>query len=248
MLTQLDPISLLPLLFLIPTLPYINKFFKGVDNTKFSYGAATTGIILTFYGIWVGLMGFDVSNIEESIPQLLIGLKTAFGSSLVGLATSMVINLCFVDSRDDTERALDDLLSAVNKLSASLSDFTDASADANVQALMIAMKKLTDDLEMGINSETKEVMTKFRTSTETLYEWQQKYMEEIKNVTEAMDKNAKVTEVTTAQLERTNDVLEQLGPVTETIAQSIGWVQKALPSFRPRADAVIRGSKISEDE
>ena len=93
---------------------------------------------------------------------------------------------------------------------------------------------MSNELEMGINSETKEVMTKFRTSTEALHEWQQKYMEEIKNVTEAMDQNAKVTVVTTAQLERTNDVLEQLGPVTETIAESIGWVQKALPSFRPK--------------
>ena len=53
-----------------------------------------------------------------------------------------------------------------------------------------------------------QVMTKFRSSTETLYEWQKKYIEEIKNVTEAMDQNARVTEVTTTQLERTNDVLE----------------------------------------
>ena len=230
----MDPISFLPLLFLLPPLPYINKYFSGIDTTKFSYGAATTGILLTFYGIWVGLMGFDVTNIEGSIPTLLAGLRTAFASSLVGLGTSMIINLVFVDSRDDHERSLDELLAAMKDLNANLEEFTKDSAEANVAALTTAINRLIEDLELGINSETHEVMTKFRLSTETLYEWQQKYIDEIKSVTDAMDQNAKVTEVTTAQLERTNDVLDRLGPVTETIAQSIGWVQTALPSFRPR--------------
>jgi len=233
----MDLISLLPLIFLLPALPYVNRYFKDIDVTKFAYGAVTTGILLTFYGVWVGLNAFDVMDIENSIPNLLAGLRTAFGSSLVGLGTSMIINLFFVDSRDETERSLDDLIAAVDKLSLSLKEFNEDSADANIKALMEAIDRLTNDLEMGINSETKEVMTRFRLSTETLYSWQQKYMEEIKNVTEAMDRNAEVTRATTEQLDRTNDVLDQLGPVTETIAQSIGWVRTALPSFRPRPGA-----------
>ena len=234
MLSHLGALSLLPLIFLIPPLPYVNRLFKNVDVTKFAYGAVTTGVLLTFYGIWVGLVGFDVNNIEGSIPELLGGLKTAFGSSLVGLSTSMLINLFFVDSRDETERSMDELLVAVSELNNSLQTYADSAADANVKALTTAMSRLTHDLEMGINSETKEVMTRFRTSTETLYKWQQKYMQEIKDVTEAMDRNAEVTKATTIQLDRTNAVLERLGPVTETIASSIGYVQKALPSFRPR--------------
>ena len=143
-------------------------------------------------------------------------------------------DLIFVDSRDEKERSLDELLIAVKALSLALEKFTQDSAEANVAALTTSIDRLVKDLEMGINTETQEVMTKFRSSTETLYEWQQRYIEEIKNVTDAMDQNARVTEVTTIQLERTNDVLDRLGPVTETIAQSIGWVQKALPSFRPK--------------
>ncbi len=246
MLENLDWISLLPLLFLIPPLPYINKAFENVDISKFAYGAVTTGIILTFYGIWIGLMGFDINNIEASIPQLLGGLKTAFGSSLVGLATSMLINLFFVDSRDDTERSLDELLGAIKDLNNSLSEFTETSTQANVDALMLAIERLTEDLEMGINSETKEVMTKFRTSTETLYNWQIKYVDEIKSVTEAMDKNAEVTKQTTIQLESTNAVLDRIGPITERIADSIGYVQTALPRFRPRKNDIKRDSDDNE--
>ena len=49
-----------------------------------------------------------------------------------------------------------------------------------------------------------------------------------------MDKNAIVTKETSVQLDKANTVLKELKPVTETIAASIGWVQTALPSFRPR--------------
>lgn len=49
---------------------------------------AALGIIGTFYGISMGLLHFDTNNINESIPKLLDGMKTAFGTSLVGLVLS----------------------------------------------------------------------------------------------------------------------------------------------------------------
>lgn len=219
-------LAFIPLLFILPPLPYVRRFFPDVPQ-KYAYGAATSGILLTFYGIWVGLVGFDVTNIEKSIPLLLEGLKTAFGSSIVGLTTSMMINLFFVHQKEDD---LSSLISSIKSLETSLG----SSSDVQLQALALTIKDLLRELEMGINTETKETMIRFRQSVDFLREWQEKYIEEIHSVTDAMDKNAKVTSATTEQLDRTNDVLEQLGPVTERIAESIGWVQKALPSTRSR--------------
>ncbi|CAI2307198.1 conserved hypothetical protein [Vibrio parahaemolyticus] len=48
------------------------------------------GILGTFAGIVVGLMEFDPSNIDGSIESLLSGLKTAFLTSLVGMAASII--------------------------------------------------------------------------------------------------------------------------------------------------------------
>ncbi|HIF9518431.1 TPA: hypothetical protein ACX6SR_002869 [Photobacterium damselae] len=48
------------------------------------------GILGTFAGIVVGLMDFDPSNIDGSIESLLAGLKTAFLTSLVGMASSII--------------------------------------------------------------------------------------------------------------------------------------------------------------
>ncbi|MBE8717209.1 hypothetical protein [Cellvibrio polysaccharolyticus] len=48
------------------------------------------GILGTFAGIIVGLLGFDPNNIDGSISMLLGGLKTAFITSLVGMTLSII--------------------------------------------------------------------------------------------------------------------------------------------------------------
>jgi predicted DNA-binding protein len=227
-------IALLPILFFVPVLPYVRTLFENTDVSKFAYGAATLGILLTFYGIWRGLLGFDITNTEQSIPILIDGLKIAFGSSLTGLGTSMLINLFFVESKDDVESSLEKAVHAIEELKDSLDTFTSNTTQAQTESLMNAIHHLVKELEMGINSETKVTMTKFRTSVEFLREWQEKYVDEIKHVTEAMDKNAQVTIATSKQLELTNSALDRLGPATEQLKNSVQWVQSALPSTRPR--------------
>lgn len=236
-------ISLLPVLFVFPALPFISRRFPGVEVSKFSYGAATSGILLTFFGIWQGLIGFDIANSAESLPLLIDGLKTAFASSISGLTTSMVINIFFVKSESSQADDFDRVIDSLKDLQASIDTFTSRSSEMQTEALLSAINKLVSELELGINSETKETMTKFRTSVEFLREWQEKYVDEIKSVTEAMDQNAVVTVTTTEQLNRTNEVLAELRPVTEQIAQSIGWVRGALPSMRKKGIAPDQGEE-----
>lgn len=50
----------------------------------------TLGILGTFVGIVMGLLEFDVKQIEQSISPLLEGLKTAFITSLVGMLLAIV--------------------------------------------------------------------------------------------------------------------------------------------------------------
>ncbi|HHP0458420.1 TPA: hypothetical protein ACRZZJ_001086 [Vibrio harveyi] len=61
------------------------KFTASTTNILTSLG-----ILGTFAGIVVGLMEFDPSNIDGSIESLLAGLKTAFLTSLVGMAASII--------------------------------------------------------------------------------------------------------------------------------------------------------------
>jgi len=49
------------------------------------------GILGTFVGIAYGLYMFDETQIEQSIPSLLAGLKIAFLTSIIGIFLSIVI-------------------------------------------------------------------------------------------------------------------------------------------------------------
>ena len=62
-----------------------SRFVKTVPSLL-----TTLGILGTFTGIVIGLLGFDVQNIDDSIAGLLSGLKTAFITSLLGLTGSII--------------------------------------------------------------------------------------------------------------------------------------------------------------
>lgn len=239
MINYFNILSVLPILFGVACVisPLLRKINVTIDPSKMAYGASSMGVLLTFFGIWQGLIGFDVMDTEGSIPALLEGLKLAFGSSIVGLLTSLIINLLFVRQDTDEEKALKNIESLIASLNKSMNDFTLNLAHANVEALSASIEKLVKGLDMGINNETQDAINKFKESIEMLREWQERYIEEIKLVTDAMDKNAIVTKASSEHLVRTNNVLAELKPVTETIAESIGWVQNALPSFRKKKEA-----------
>ena len=61
--------------------PYVD-----INSANF---ASTLGVFFTFFGIFAGLLFFDTNDIESSVPNLLEGMKTAFITSIIGMAISM---------------------------------------------------------------------------------------------------------------------------------------------------------------
>jgi len=72
-------------------LSLVNNRSRFVVNTPNLL--TSVGILGTFVGIVVGLMGFDPSNIDESIGLLLAGLKTAFITSLAGMSSAIIFKI-----------------------------------------------------------------------------------------------------------------------------------------------------------
>lgn len=69
---------------------YFYKRDKAKGYTHYAPNLLTSiGILGTFMGIVIGLIEFDPSDIDASIPLLLDGLKTAFITSLAGMAASI---------------------------------------------------------------------------------------------------------------------------------------------------------------
>lgn len=51
----------------------------------------STGVLGTFVGIFVGLLEFDTAHLENSVPLLLDGLKTAFYTSILGMGLAIFL-------------------------------------------------------------------------------------------------------------------------------------------------------------
>ena len=61
---------------------------KSIKSTIVS-----VGVLGTFTGIVIGLYGFDYKEIENSLPNLLAGLQTAFITSIAGMSASIVLTI-----------------------------------------------------------------------------------------------------------------------------------------------------------
>ncbi|WPD22306.1 MAG: MotA/TolQ/ExbB proton channel family protein [Candidatus Electrothrix scaldis] len=65
-----------------------NQSIKNIASLMTSIG-----ILGTFVGVTYGLILFDPNNIEQSVPKLLDGLKTAFVTSVIGLLINCILKI-----------------------------------------------------------------------------------------------------------------------------------------------------------
>lgn len=67
--------------------------YNTINYKDFKSTISSIGILGTFVGLFIGLLGFDTNHIETSIPLLLDGLKVAFFTSVVGLSLSISVTI-----------------------------------------------------------------------------------------------------------------------------------------------------------
>ena len=82
--------------------PETNDFLRKIAGSGAGL-LTTTGILFTFVGITMGLYGFKLDDINNSIPKLLEGMNTAFFSSVLGVGSAIVFK--FIQSAQKTTRS-----------------------------------------------------------------------------------------------------------------------------------------------
>ena len=85
---------------------------------------STLGVLFTFVGISWGLYNFNTSNINESIPTLLEGLKTAFFTSIAGMIGSLVLSNKVNRLYDKKEKGISDINQAASQICNSVSQMS----------------------------------------------------------------------------------------------------------------------------
>lgn len=130
MILTISLCSIIVIVFLI-FLYLIRKWENDVNEVLFQHKriieyfpsiVSTLGVLGTFFGITIGLIGFDTTDLNASIPKLLEGLKTAFFTSLLGMLGSIVLSsrvnrLFDKNGSSDAETAAARIVAAVESMS-----------------------------------------------------------------------------------------------------------------------------------
>lgn len=101
---------------------------------------STLGVLGTFWGITKGLMAFDTTDLDKSIPGLLDGLKTAFFTSLAGMIGSMILSAFISRKQDERDGGVSDINQAASEITKSVK----AMSDANTQTMLSIKQQLTE--------------------------------------------------------------------------------------------------------
>lgn len=131
----------------------------GINTRFIDAGSGTLvglGLLGTFAGLTIGIWNFDSStsdHIQSSIQVLLSGMGTAFFTSLVGMSTSLLYTFLEKGLRNGLSKALYDFN---EKLDAS--NYID-----DVELVSYNQRIISENA-------TKEMVSKFQTTTEALYE------------------------------------------------------------------------------
>ncbi|WP_186160979.1 hypothetical protein [Burkholderia gladioli] len=186
-------------------------FFAFVRFDRFSvvHGPeilTTVGIFGCFLGIALALLQFDASNVSESVPHLLEGVKTAFWASVSGVFGSLVIRgrhyfwKTPIPQTPGAPKAatLDDVVSATHALQLSLS--------GNEQGSLLSQLKLMRQ-EQG--DELRMLRTSFDTFAQRMSEDGSKALiEALKEV--IRDFNAQINEQFGENFKHLNAAVEKL--------------------------------------
>ena len=83
-----DPINMIFVVII-----FVLAFLDVKTGKDFKGQIVSVGVLGTFVGIFIGLQGFNPSDIINSVNEILVGLKTAFFTSIVGMGVATILSI-----------------------------------------------------------------------------------------------------------------------------------------------------------
>lgn len=176
----------------------------GYDLTKHTYNKSwypTIGMLGTFVGIFIGLYGLDISNVNKvtaSLSELLAGLRLAFITSIVGLIFSIMRKAWdslgwnkieevdtdkVLQSIDENTKQIDpnaDIVEELVALKAEFKKFAVKVSETAAVQFSSALNEVASDLNNKLSEQFGANFKAFADSVDKLVDWQaqnKEYME-----------------------------------------------------------------------
>lgn len=219
----------------------------------------TLGIFATFFAIALGLLNFNSSNIQQSVPALLDGMKTAFWASVfgVGCALTFKVREVFVDDeeyydedfnqtllrelkalREENNQHLINLTNAQNE---ALNKIAKSSSDELVKALQEVIRDFNDKIHEQFGENFKQL----NQAVEKLVVWQDKYKNYIDNSTEYLNRIIINVNNLSKQFQilvnNSNQLISNIETITQnstTFSTSAKDLEKTLGNFNAQREAI----------
>jgi HAMP domain-containing protein len=206
-------------------IPYIYDTIPSVFTTL--------GILGTFVGIFYGLKEFDVDNINESIPALLEGLKTAFITSIWGIILSLLFGKISQIVLRKAEQKLPqkptDELSALQEINENLTNSRKES-DGNLKTLNNSIAGESDE---SISTQLVKLNYQF-TELQIGHEEQYKTMVDIHHAIGSnmeTDLLSQIRELRSEQVESSNETKRNVEWIVESMNKNNLLISKKFDEF-----------------
>jgi competence ComEA-like helix-hairpin-helix protein len=91
--TSFIDILLNPVNFTFVIIIFLLAFIDQKTKKDLKSQIVSVGVLGTFVGIFIGLQGFNPDEIISSVNKILVGLKTAFFTSIVGMSVATTLSI-----------------------------------------------------------------------------------------------------------------------------------------------------------
>lgn len=170
MMLMVDPITIAFSVIILSIFSFlaIRQWRERAPNKTGPNTLISLGILGTFTGIFVGLLGFDVENVDESIPDLLAGLQIAFFTSLLGMGCGLGLRLFYVIGPSSPQDGASDTPERIAATLAAIRDGIETGDRQQAEALARVQAALSGDADTSVASQITKLRTESRDQGEKL--------------------------------------------------------------------------------
>ncbi len=237
------------------------KSYKAGKHTDYKSIIVSIGVLGTFVGIFIGLLDFNTSNIEQSVPTLLDGLKLAFGTSILGMFISIVLSGIQkssgieMDSELDALSNIDKKLSVLNDINASNTDIVEQIKNFRIEIKDEQAKTLRlieDNFVKTNESLEKAIETLSKGATSEIIEALENVISDFnKNLTEQFGENFRELNEAVVLLvdwqENYKSIVEESEKLLREITNSLSQSDSTLATISERNQEIVKiHEKIAE--
>ena len=184
------------------------------------------GVLGTFIGIFMGLQNFNPEDMKNSINGILLGLKTAFFTSIVGMSVALILAIIEklyykeMDNSSSQENLLLEISNKLNnlenldtnfaKMNNSLEIAIDKLSKGATEEIIKALEQVIQEFNQELQSSFGDNFVKLNEAVINLLEWQENYKTHIEHI----EKNLNIS---TSSIEKSKESLEIISSKNEDV-------------------------------